>query len=565
MTRHLILPTIAFSLFVFSACEPDLRLPEIVKEGERVKIGTDIGVEICEGTIAKLDSFVTAVEEALQISTRKGKVGVYVIKDEDWLEELCPNETHSCYIPKERGGPAAVVNAASYFDDVYHEIVHDLHYNSEIGCPPDFLAEGIAAAWGSDGTAPTTNSSLDDLLAAFDNESVIKGHVLQAARFVRYLTEKYSVQIFKKWAQRLSWSDKASKIKSSFKDVFGISIDEEWDLFDDGEAFPRFSRCIAPLVPWQDEYRWQTVFDSDCSSPNVQTNFASPQTRLTQVVVDIPEDQEYFADYSIEPEEEEDAVLYLGCDVSNTSTLNMYLDSYFLIPLDKTKYLIAKNLEVASDEFALTIRKSPEPAYCDAWTQNCAEDEKCQILETWPYLRVDCALLAETPLQEGETCDPSTYPDGDECDMGLECTELSMTCESLCEDAEGNTLCDQSETCVELADDHPGVCLSACNPLADACGEGQSCKYWEGSIFCVNWEDDSEYGDECFFYADCGKGLICVEEEGAVPGCSSECCTAFCDPDAEHSDESCPDYESGQLCVPLADGYGYCTAAQSSE
>lgn len=550
-------PIILFAFVtMLSGCDHELHLPPIVKEGNRVKIGTDMDVEICEGTVAKLDIFVEAVESELQVS-RKGKIGIYIVADEERLADLCPNVTHSCYIPKERGGPAAVVSPNNFQDDVYHEIVHDIHYNTTIGCPPNFLAEGIATAWGHEGTGDTNELPLDSLLSVFEENTATSLESLQAARFVRYLVDKYSPQQLVKWAKGLYWDDNASKIKSVFQQVYGVSMDEEWATSDGGAAYPALSRCIAPVISWLDEYRWVFSFDSDCSSLNMQTNFKDPELPLVEVVVDVPEDQDYFVEYSPPPVDQQAEVRYLKCDAVLTGPINQALHPAFM-PLENGPYIFRKNIDT---KFDLVVHKPPEPPYCDVLAQNCKPGEKCQVMEeSWPYVRIDCAPLAEKPLQEGEDCEPPSLPNGDPCDMGLECTEFSMKCERLCLNADGNFLCEQDETCVEIVVGHPGLCLPSCDPLIDDCGEGRSCKFWEGSIFCIPWEDDAVYGDPCSSPIACAEGLFCTPENSSVPNCDSinGCCTTFCDPLADNPNENCPDFAEGQICTPLADGFGYC-------
>lgn len=562
--------SVFLSLCTLSACDPKIDLPPIIAEGKRVKIGTDMDVQICQGTIVKLDTFVEDVEEVLQISPREGKIGIYVIDDLDWVAELCPNETHSCYIPKERGGPAAIVNSRSFSYSVYHEVVHDIHYNTEIGPLPNFLAEGIAAAWGSEGSDMTSNLPLDDLLAIFETDDFLMNHDLQVARFVRYLVAKYTPTYLVQWAKGMYWKDTAAKIKEVFHKVYGISMDEEWALFGEGEAFPGFARCIAPVIPWFDNYRWMLSFDADCSNQIVQTNFEDPNTRVVEVVIDVPKEQDYFAEYSIKPADKSEEILHKACEDTNYATLWVGNELHpGMDHLFAERYVVQKAVNPVSEpDLNLTIRKPPEPAYCDAWAQDCAQGRKCQLLEeSWPYIRVDCAPLSDTTLKKGEACEPADLPQGDGCDMGLECTEFTMTCQSLCENKDGTPLCTPDETCVSFSTDHPGLCLPACDPLHDSCGEGRSCKLWEGSIFCVPWEDDSGYGDTCFSTIECAEGLICTQQPGDVPGCENDtgCCTAFCDLNTDNPDETCPDFAAGQRCAPLADGFGYCSAAGTTE
>lgn len=540
-------------------CAPqELDVPGIVAIGDRVAVGTDIQVDVCAGTLRKLDAHVSVVEEALGLPELDERIPVYVIGDAARADRLCRNPGRGCYIPKERGGPAVVIGPDDFERNVYHELAHAVHYRSRIGRPPDFLAEGIATAFGSEGGDLIDDVPLHTLLARFDEGTYEFSDALQVARFLRYLLNDHEPKQLVDWAARLNWRDEAGAIEVAFQQTFGATLGSEWARFAGGEPFPGLARCLAPLVAWRSEHLWRLDVANDCTSPNVQTNFEQPSSPLTEVLVDIPERDDYFVDLPIGDAAE---VSYVACDDINLATFwSPRVLGAKHQPLHQARY----RLRSASppEESQLLIRKPPEPAYCDVWRQDCPARQKCQARRDWPYLRVDCAPLAEDALGEGETCEPPVYPASDPCDMGLECSPQSFTCAKLCEDAGGRSRCPEDAACFNGADGkHPGLCEPSCSPLTqrDCPHAGQSCKFIDGHFLCVGVTGDLSAGAACSLAIECGDGLHCHADAAPSPQCIGEsgCCTSYCD--VTEVIEACTN--SAARCIPLANEIGVCSPA----
>ncbi len=174
---------------------------------------------------------------------------------------------------------------------------------------------------------------------------------------------------------------------------------------------------------------------------------------------------------------------------------------------------------------------------CDAWAQDCPEDEKCVAYAssggTWDANKC-------VPINgDGQVGDPCMYTSSaestDDCGAGTWCWDVNAegvgTCTALCSGSPDSPICDPGTSCSIANNGSINLCLQSCNPLLQDCPvDGTSC-FWDGGAFvCANATQDLPAGEPCGFINDCIAGTICLAPE-AFPTCdgASGCCGEFCD------------------------------------
>jgi hypothetical protein len=200
---------------------------------------------------------------------------------------------------------------------------------------------------------------------------------------------------------------------------------------------------------------------------------------------------------------------------------------------------------------------------CDVWSQDCPPGEKCM-----PYANdgggawnsAGCFPLDEDPKDPGEPC--TVFGDGgsglDDCGPRAMCWNVDPEtkmgeCVGMCAGSEANPVCgDPCTNCMINGEGVLVLCLPACDPLAQDCGQGSACYPIVTTFACA--PDVSGMtgaaGDPCAFINVCDAGLLCAAAP-AVPGCeSSGCCTPFCDVDEP---DDCNEQVPGSVCVALFD------------
>ena len=202
------------------------------------------------------------------------------------------------------------------------------------------------------------------------------------------------------------------------------------------------------------------------------------------------------------------------------------------------------------------------PLPCELLANDCPTNHKCSAYAADGGEIPDaarCVPLAAPARETGEPCtvEGSVASGFDDCDVGLACwgvdpNTLEGTCVPLCEAGAPPTCADPNRRCR-----HAGgplrICLPACNPLADTCGDDAGCYPFNGWPSCLPDASGSSgaAGDPCMFLNGCNPGLYCAPA-AAVPGCrASECCAPFCA--LSSMGEGCPSAPE-QTCLPFFEG-----------
>ena len=176
---------------------------------------------------------------------------------------------------------------------------------------------------------------------------------------------------------------------------------------------------------------------------------------------------------------------------------------------------------------------------CNTHAQDCPPGEKCMPWAndgggTWNDTR--CVAVDASPAGEGEPCsvEGSSASGIDNCERGTMCFNVDPetnlgTCTALCG---CDPLCDNPQTmCSFQGDGVLNLCIEVCDPLLQACPDGQGCYPVDSVFYCV--PDASGPGggylDPCMFINACDPGLACINGD-ALPGCDEAgCCAPFCD------------------------------------
>ena len=211
----------------------------------------------------------------------------------------------------------------------------------------------------------------------------------------------------------------------------------------------------------------------------------------------------------------------------------------------------------------LCIADEPRtPVYCDLWSQDCADGEKCAAWandggNAWNATKC-------TPVMgDGVHGDPCTAPEGpvagvDTCAKGHMCWGVDPDtneghCVALCVGSPEDPQCvPAGTTCPITAEGVLNLCLPTCDPLAPACPEGEICvpSLSTDEFLCVFDASEGEHpsGSPCDFVNQCNSGNACLNAEYYPhPDCmdASGCCGPYCD----LLDPSCPDMPPGLTCL----------------
>jgi hypothetical protein len=231
--------------FLTSAACHDLA--EIEYEGEKVRVGTFFGEELCAGDLRWMDEFVRRVEVDLDAADDE-PVEIHLFHpNEPRLPNRC--ESSACYDVKH----ARIFSPPASLE---HEIVHAV--NERVGRPADILyREGIANALPNrrqlfGRTFPSDNLDLDH--PDLDGRTI--GH------FMRWLWEEHDRDAFRRLARG-----------ELFADAFGFTFeDAEAEFLEEAPwAYPRRWPCSAPPLQAAGEHAWEETLTFACDDDLTMT------------------------------------------------------------------------------------------------------------------------------------------------------------------------------------------------------------------------------------------------------------------------------------------------------
>ena len=206
--------------------------------------------------------------------------------------------------------------------------------------------------------------------------------------------------------------------------------------------------------------------------------------------------------------------------------------------------------------------------WCDTWTQDCPEGEKCTPWAdhgdtSWNARK--CVPIAPNPKKIGEPCtvEGSSLSGVDDCEKGAMCWAvdpgtLMGTCVGMCMGSRLMPQCaDPEAICFVPGSGILALCFPGCDPLVQDCPAGDGCFPTpdgdDFDCFLAAGPNGGPPGEPCPFINTCQIGFMCAAPE-AVPGCTGTdgCCTPFCDLTDPTADVACSEAFANPdvACVP---------------
>jgi len=285
-----------------AACHADLD----EWNGEHLDYYSSPSLVACTGTHEYVDRFVPFVA---------GELGVSAPTDLEyqWLDA-------EYFIRKYSGkhrGFARRRRAYSLDPFLLHEVVHTIGSSHGLNRWP-FFTEGLASAydpWLGTGFGPRwvhtpiPEDPLPDPRSemTWDAEDIFYG---TAGSFVAFLLNRHGPAKFVAFVQDLPTSRNMDKLRERFRDVYGIELDDEAELFmvgapcEEGSTPIRVYDCAMPEIPMQED-AWFYEKTMDCEDEDVVGGTGSEKVwrSVHGVTMTLPTDGQYALHLTTEDED----------------------------------------------------------------------------------------------------------------------------------------------------------------------------------------------------------------------------------------------------------------------
>jgi len=245
-----------------SACEGPLE----VFEGEHVVVRTELGFDLCGGTMAHMDEFVARLAAEMQQAPPTGdeRIEFRWYPREHALSLPCTNSEFGC---------ARGHEVFSVLMPHNHELVHAVVSERARRVLP-FFAEGLAEGyqglyWQGDALTELPLGQANRVQDTLDGDPAELG--LASVGFVRLLVQQHGMAKFLAVYSLLSRRPSATDVDEALRTVLGVSLDESIAAF---EALPadcihsqldaKLVECSAPALEWDDS-RLAVFRALDCS------------------------------------------------------------------------------------------------------------------------------------------------------------------------------------------------------------------------------------------------------------------------------------------------------------
>lgn len=323
-TSHFTLQGISISalLFVGSSCTPeDLELNSW--QGEHVLYENIPSLQVCQGTHQWVDDYVPFVLDQLELEAPP-------LLDYRWLERSvlhCPSEVNGCTTFD------GVASSVEPF--LLHELVHATLLTLDVPYQP-FFGEGIAVALDpldSIGLGPIYVASPTNILPDPRPLMILQNQDLDykvAGSFVSFLLVRHGPKKFIVFMRRLGTSRDMTVIEQTFRETYGLELDDEAESFMVGAPCPADTQgpmmydCTAPEVPWLGNLHFSGVLD--CASDDVAGGFNAEGgwSSLRALTFRVPGPAESSADHTFRVETDENTWVQIGrcfgCPWQQTNT-----------------------------------------------------------------------------------------------------------------------------------------------------------------------------------------------------------------------------------------------------
>jgi len=272
--RHISTTLLALGVSALVSCESQLS----VEVGEVVTYKHSPQRTPCGGTLAYLDAYSRYAAEQLAVSNvEKHSITYHWITPDIDITDVADIADSGC--ETRQGG-----QIFCSIPHVTHELVHAVA--QQLTIPPNtFFAEGLAITLESDlrGKYPrlTTGNSFvseSDILEILTDKIAGEDLYFLGASFVSHLIYHHGMESFRDFYERLNWCSSKAKIRSTFLEVYGQSlesaIDEMFQLSGAEQCetgnFPIIPfECGAPEVESKLDKAWHLSGTLRCSDPTV--------------------------------------------------------------------------------------------------------------------------------------------------------------------------------------------------------------------------------------------------------------------------------------------------------
>jgi hypothetical protein len=215
-------------------CSPDTvgpQLPELLYEGEHVRVGTDFGGPICAGTIADFDREIERMEDKLELDA-EGKTNLWILADHSRYEFYCPASTSTC-APGElvdgtllrRHAPVAMWHALAH--DRINRAARPLASSHPLFV--EGLSEALARAYCEPALPSLVLPDAATLLAGSEHAEFEFYEVFLASQLTRWLLETQGPQALQDFMVEIDHGDDPETVRAAYLAAFGTTLDD--DLF----------------------------------------------------------------------------------------------------------------------------------------------------------------------------------------------------------------------------------------------------------------------------------------------------------------------------------------------
>jgi hypothetical protein len=560
-------PAICAILLGTGCSQDEYELPPLEWHGQRVSVGTNLGEEVCAGTLATLDREVEEIEAALGVAVDHS-IPFWLLRP-DFVEHHCGVGAAACsQYGKVLSGPDGLWVSR-------HELVHAV-LRAQMKPPKRLFGEGIAVAVGGpnyydDGCLEEpdcASTPLDVFLEAAPADFGPPGYTA-GADLVAGMLKQHGPAAVIAFIAKVTPEMTPNEVREFYAQTFGRNLDEDFEAYKRGR-FDEFSLaqlgCEHPLAP-REQDGIHVRASSSCDSDDVVNDFAfyfpAPTSGVGHWRLVIEPEWAGTVVFSGPPLDDDEFFHVARCEPSSVSWEDRTergpwrpivgdLNQPFL--LDAGNYVIewAAPLDEGHE---LDLLVAPP---CTFEAQDCPSGKQCTI---WN----ECFPTATNLAQLGEPCEQT---DGEPlaCAVGGRC--VNGWCIAECDSTQpcpGEQVCGPSRVCGDPCDLLGPNCAAgySCLPTNDSdlagAGIGQCVPAGSGNLLDICDRRENS----------CGEDLVCAtvwvwELPMESPcreatGFEAGCCVPQCDPQAQVPD--CP--ESLPRCEPVLDGLrGICRTLQ---
>jgi hypothetical protein len=261
-------------VFVVSlGCKPEL--PSLDYRGERVRVGSGMVEQVCEGTLIRIDREVEQIEARLDLPRQESWLDVYVV-DRNTVDAYCGGAPN-CAFRSRQGAPSVVVDHEKFERAIAHELVHARLAHSPSA---PLFTEGVAEA-ASLPSCPRSvpDVGLSEILAAKDNAGfrAIRDSYYIGEELAAWLLEQFGPGEVLHFLQSVDRGSSSAAIQARYIEHFDRELEADFlahfrTRADLDTLPPEHFGCLSPPIG-SSTGPAKLVANLDCDSDRVHNNF----------------------------------------------------------------------------------------------------------------------------------------------------------------------------------------------------------------------------------------------------------------------------------------------------